>query len=71
MHSPLSPLNTTPPQALHAENELSFRFPIGKQRLIEGWALSDVKAFHDEHYFPGNAILCVLKKVSVSHSSQH
>lgn len=29
-------------QALHAENELSVRFPIGLKHLIENWSLSEV-----------------------------
>jgi len=30
-------------QALHAENELSVRFPIGLKHLIENWSLSEVR----------------------------
>ena len=44
-------------QALHAENELSDRFPIGLKPLIEGWSIGDVQQYHLDHYFPGNAIL--------------
>jgi predicted Zn-dependent peptidase len=29
--------------ALHAENKLALRFPIGKEELIRSWKLEDVK----------------------------
>lgn len=29
--------------ALHAENKLALRFPIGKEELIRAWTLEDVK----------------------------
>jgi len=44
-------------QALHAENRLASRFPIGLKHLIESWKLGDVQKYHQSHYKPGNAIL--------------
>lgn len=55
---PACPAPALPPrQALHAENMLSTRFPIGLKHLIESWTLAEVKAYHDTHYYPGNALL--------------
>jgi hypothetical protein len=33
--------------ALHAENKLALRFPIGKEELIRAWTLEDVKVRAD------------------------
>lgn len=33
--------------ALHAENKLALRFPIGKEELIRSWKLEDVKVSND------------------------
>lgn len=29
--------------------------------LIEGWTLPEVKQYHDMHYFPGNAIVYLVR----------
>jgi Peptidase M16 inactive domain len=50
--------------ALHSENMLSRRFPIGKEALIKAWTVDDVKAFHAAHYSPDNAIVYVVGDVS-------
>jgi secreted Zn-dependent insulinase-like peptidase len=50
--------------ALHSENMLSRRFPIGKEALIKAWTVDDVKAFHAAHYWPDNAIVYVVGDVS-------
>ena len=52
-------------QALHAENGLSERFPIGLKPLIEAWQLEDVQTYHDTHYYPGNALLYVIGDLPV------
>jgi predicted Zn-dependent peptidase len=52
-------------EALHAENILSKRFPIGLKSLIEAWELEDVQAFHDTHYYPGNALLYIIGDLPV------
>lgn len=40
--------------ALHAENKLALRFPIGKEELIRSWTLEDVKVrawrLHTPHH---------------------
>ncbi|CAM9381441.1 unnamed protein product, partial [Discosporangium mesarthrocarpum] len=43
--------------ALHAENQLSRRFPIGKDHLIRNWSSKDVLEFHRAHYRPENAMV--------------
>jgi predicted Zn-dependent peptidase len=37
--------------ALHAENKLALRFPIGKEELIRSWKLEDVKVPHTHELF--------------------
>ncbi|CAM9642158.1 unnamed protein product [Chrysoparadoxa australica] len=49
--------------ALHTENVLSRRFPIGKEHLIKSWTVDDIKEFHGSHYHPGNAMLYVIGDV--------
>ena len=39
--------------ALHSENRISIRFPIGKENLIKGWTKEDVQTYHNLHYRPG------------------
>jgi len=43
--------------ALHQENMLAQRFPIGKEHLIRSWTSDDVRTFHDTHYRPDNVML--------------
>ena len=52
--------------ALHSENILSRRFPAGKPELIASWNISDVRAYHDQHYRPDNAVLYVVGNLNVS-----
>jgi len=46
--------------ALHGENILAQRFPIGKEHLIRAWTAEDVKTFHRTHYRPDNVMLYVI-----------
>jgi hypothetical protein len=52
--------------ALHAENRISQRFPIGKENLIKSWTKEDVQVYHDTHYQPENVILFVVGDVDVA-----
>ncbi len=49
--------------ALHSENQLSRRFPIGLRNLIESWQVDDIKQFVSTHYLPDNAMLYVVGDV--------
>ncbi len=49
--------------ALHSENQLSRRFPIGLRNLIESWQVGDIKEFINTHYRPDNAMLYVVGDV--------
>lgn len=51
--------------ALHAENQLSRRFPIGKEELIKAWQVTDIKEFHGTHYKPDNAMLYIIGDVQI------
>jgi predicted Zn-dependent peptidase len=46
--------------ALHSENRISTRFPIGKESLIKIWRKEDVQLYHNTHYRPDNVILFVV-----------
>jgi predicted Zn-dependent peptidase len=46
--------------ALHRENRLSKRFPIGKEILIKNWQTKDVKTWHRTHYRPDNVLLYIV-----------
>jgi len=46
--------------ALHAENRLHRRFPIGQIEQIKAWTPQQVQAYHDAHYRPNNAHLYVI-----------
>ncbi len=50
--------------ALHSENQLSRRFPIGLRNLIESWQVVDIKQFISTHYRPDNAMLYVLGDIT-------
>lgn len=56
--------------ALHAENKLALRFPIGKEELIRSWTLEDVKTFHRTHYRPDNAHLYIVGDVDVGQAEE-
>ena len=51
--------------ALHDENRISSRFPIGKIPLIQNWSKEDLQLFHSMHYVPENVILYVVGDVDV------
>jgi hypothetical protein len=51
--------------ALHSENRLSARFPIGKESLIKSWTKEDVQRYHNLHYRPDNVVLFVVGDVDV------
>merc|ERR1711871_1759572 len=51
--------------ALHDENRISRRFPIGKIPLIQNWSKEDLQLFHGMHYVPENVILYVVGDVDV------
>ena len=52
--------------ALHNENRISQRFPIGKENLIKAWKREDVQRYHQTHYRPDNVILFVVGDVDVA-----
>lgn len=54
--------------ALHAENRISRRFPIGKENLIRTWTREDVMLYHKLHYRPDNVILFVVGDVDVNYT---
>lgn len=56
--------------ALHAENQLSRRFPIGKEELIKGWNTEDILEFHGKHYRPDNAVLYCIGDLSVDDTEE-
>ena len=49
--------------ALHAENRLHKRFPIGLIEQIQRWTPTELQAYHDAHYRPNNAHLYVIGEV--------
>jgi Peptidase M16 inactive domain/Insulinase (Peptidase family M16) len=51
--------------ALHSENRISYRFPIGKENLIKQWSKEDVQMYHNLHYRPDNVVLYVVGDVDV------
>eukprot|EP00752_Nemacystus_decipiens_P009435 g8434.t1 len=56
--------------ALHAENQLSRRFPIGKEELIKGWKTGDILEFHRKHYRPDNAVLYCIGDLNVDETEE-
>ncbi|GFE54441.1 delta-aminolevulinic acid related protein [Babesia ovis] len=52
--------------ALHAENRLSRRFPIGDLDKLQEYRVSDVAEYHQVHYRPSNLRLFVVGDVDVS-----
>ena len=43
--------------ALHRENRIGRRFPIGKEAQIRAWTREEVQRYHATHYRPDNAVL--------------
>ena len=54
--------------ALHSENRISTRFPIGKENLIKIWRKEDVQLYHNTHYRPDNVILFVVGDLDVQNT---
>lgn len=54
--------------ALHTENRISIRFPIGKENLIKVWTKEDVQFYHNLHYRPDNVILYVVGDIDVDNT---
>jgi hypothetical protein len=50
--------------AIHKENRLPRRFPIGNESQIKGWTRDEVQFFHDLHYRPDNSVLYVVGDVA-------
>lgn len=55
--------------ALHSENLLSSRFPIGQAGMIASWGVDDVREYHISHYRPDNAVLYVVGDVDAAEVS--
>ena len=51
--------------ALHAENRIAQRFPIGKESMIKTWTKEDLQLYHDTHYRPDNAILYIVGDINI------
>jgi len=47
-------------QYLHEENNLGYRFPIGKMDQVKTWPHETLRTFWNKWYFPGNATLYVV-----------
>jgi len=47
-------------EALHWENALGHRFPIGMEEQIHQWGGDVLKAFHKRWYFPANMTLYIV-----------
>ena len=56
--------------ALHSENRISQRFPIGKEELIRNWRKEDVQLYHSMHYRPDNVILYVVGDVDIAQTEE-
>jgi len=56
--------------ALHSENRLAVRFPIGLEECIRSWTVDDVLAFHRRHYCPSNAVLYLVGDVEPERAAQ-
>ncbi|KAI8464353.1 MAG: LuxS/MPP-like metallohydrolase [Monoraphidium minutum] len=50
-------------QYLHEENNLGYRFPIGKTEQVKRWPQDLVHAFWRRWYFPANATLYVVQQL--------
>ena len=51
--------------ALHSENRISVRFPIGKENQIKTWTKENLQLYHDIHYRPDNAVLFIVGDVDI------
>lgn len=51
--------------ALHSENRISRRFPIGKEEQIRTWTKEDLQLYHHTHYRPDNVVLFIVGDVDV------
>lgn len=56
--------------ALHRDNILPSRFPIGQKELIKSWTAADLREYHDSHYRPDNAILYLVGDIDANHVSK-
>jgi len=56
--------------ALHSENRLNRRFPIGLVDQIKSWTNEEVKAYHRAHYRPNNAHLYVIGDVDTDEAEE-
>jgi hypothetical protein len=56
--------------ALHSENRLNKRFPIGLVEQIKSWSNEEVKAYHRAHYRPNNAHLYVIGDVDTDEAEE-
>ena len=54
--------------ALHSENRISSRFPIGKESLIKIWRKEDLQLYHNTHYRPDNVILYVVGDLDIQNT---
>jgi Peptidase M16 inactive domain len=54
--------------ALHSENRISSRFPIGKENLIKIWRKEDLQLYHNTHYRPDNVILYVVGDLDIQNT---
>ena len=52
--------------ALHSENRISTRFPIGKEDLIKAWTKEEVQLYHSTHYRPDNVVLYVVGDIDTT-----
>lgn len=57
--------------ALHSENRISTRFPIGKETLIKKWTREEVLLYHRLHYRPDNVILYVVGDIDVESTIEY
>jgi hypothetical protein len=56
--------------ALHSENRLNKRFPIGLVEQISKWTSDEVRAYHRSHYRPNNAHLYVIGDVETDEAEK-
>jgi hypothetical protein len=56
--------------ALHSENRLNKRFPIGLVDQITKWSSDEVRAYHRAHYRPNNSYLYVIGDVETDEAEK-
>jgi len=49
--------------AMHEDNQIHVRFPIGLEHQIANWSVDDLRAFHTRWYVPENATLFIVGDV--------